>query len=1079
MEREIANLRAELEREREARVQAQARDVQALADLRRKHADELLHHAKELSGHFEVLAQRDTELDQVRWEARLAEDKWERQQISLVESGRDRLRASEADLERLSGEIGDLRAALVEAEGRARQGPSPAELERMRSVLEQAELAAQDTEAALQAAEVGHEQERRRLAECLALSEDAVDAIRETSSVELRDLERRYVHALSQKDAALAEQQRRAWEAEQALHTAEQALERAHDERLRQQAPAPPEPLKNDGLEQERAKLQAEVDRLQGRLREETDETEQHKSEADGYRHMLVKITSDLNHANDDIVRERERAGRAVADCDRASAEMRQSQAELLRRMGETQAEELNQRDLQMNRAWQETQMARREVEVARADAQQALNDLQQAHAAELNRLRRDIAEAAARRDAEVERVQQQAQLARDEAHYQRAEADEHWRQRLADAEGALAMAREELQHERDELSRANGDYSHEITRIKKAHAEDLARIGTDRGQALQQRDAELQRLRKEMQQERREAERRREEMEASWQHRLAEAEQALKTGHAEWQQERERLFRTQQELESTLAQLRATHSDEVARARGRYAEELAQRDAELERVKQDLRHEREEGERMCSSVDEAWRRRVADSEKDFANMQTDLKREREHVSRLQAEHGAKNTELRDTFVAEMTRLKQEHTRAVDDKAAEWDVERRSLQREKDRLDRTIAEIEEGWQHKMAQIEADLLVARNVQSQEREKAAKVQSECKQSMSKLELAHAEELQKSAVETERQIRRREQELLLARDEAKSMKQEASKQEQESQEAWRWLSRVEGDLKSAQQDLKKEHELVAALQAAADSSTGDLKKSHQDELRHLTEENAKSLHYREGELTAARWELQEARQTSARKFAEVEDNWRRRLNLAETEANVAKQSLHSEITAQSEQSAASERLFVEAEQARRSAVELEEHLARQASDAHGATQELLRRVAEAEARGAAGLDLATRARVDAARADQALRLCRTELEDAWLDVESLEERARSSAEALTQACAVAAHAEMAAEGRGDELRHRSEQAWRSVAQRLENEVAELRVELDEAQVPRRLRLSPGSWASPTSPSFRSAAI
>ncbi len=132
---------------------------------------------------------------------------------------------------------------------------------------------------------------------------------------------------------------------------------------------------------QERAKLQAEVDRLQGRLREETDEMERHKSEADGYRHMLVKITSDLNHANDDIMRERERAGRAVADCDRASAEMRQSQAEQLRRMGETQAEELNQRELQMNRAWQETQMARREVEVARADAQQALNDLQQAHA--------------------------------------------------------------------------------------------------------------------------------------------------------------------------------------------------------------------------------------------------------------------------------------------------------------------------------------------------------------------------------------------------------------------------------------------------------------------------------------------------------------------------------------------------------------------------------------------------------------------------------------------------------------------------------------------------------------------------
>jgi len=97
--------------------------------------------------------------------------------------------------------------------------------------------------------------------------------------------------------------------------------------------------------------------------------------------------------------------------------------------------------------------------------------------------------------------------------------------------------------------------------------------------------------------------------------------------------------------------------------------------------------------------------------------------------------------------------------------------------------------------------------------------------------------------------------------------------------------------------------------------------------------------------------------------------------------------------------------------------------------------------------------------------------LQVCRLELEEAQRTAEDLEDQVRSSADALDRACAVAAQFEMAAETTGGEARRQSEQAWRSVAQKLEGEVANLRVELEEERVPRQLHFSPAG-RSPGSP-------
>jgi len=412
----------------------------------------------------------------------------------------------------------------------------------------------------------------------------------------------------------------------------------------------------------------------------------------------------------------------------------------------------------------------------------------------------------------------------------------------------------------------------------------------------------------------------------------------------------------------------------------------------------------------------------------------------------------------------------------MDDKSVAWDVEKRSLQREKERLERNIAELEERWQYKLTQAETDLAAAKHSLGQERDKAARIQSECKQSISRLEQTQAEELHKSSREAERQVQRRQQELDLAKDEARSMKQEAAKQEHESQEAWRWLSRVEYDLKIAQKDLRSEQELARSLQQSEDGTMQQLKKAHEAALQTREEEGSRKLQQSQAELRALRWELQEAHQNATEKLSHTEQNWSSRLRAAETEASVGQQALQSEMKAFTKFQEAAEQQMAEARQAKTQLKFLEDRVAsgtfgQQEGGRSGLSQEAWQqKVAEAEARGAAGVDLATKARVEAQRAEQALRKCRQELEEAKNANRALEEHTKSSAEALERACTMAAQAEVAAEARGGDSWRQSEQAWRSVASNLEAEVAALRHQLNEERLSRQLSFSP--VRSPSSP-------
>jgi len=819
----------------------------------------------------------------------------------------------------------------------------------------------------------------------------------------------------------------------------------------------------------------AEIEKLKRRMLEDSEETDRSRSEADGWRHMLMKITGDLNSKNDEIALEREKAGKAVADCEREKANLRQSHAEEIARLERTHTEALSKRDSQINSAWQDTQIAREAAERQRTETERYVADMQRAHADELTRLGWENAEALSKKDAEVDRAQQQVQLVRDEAHFQRAEAEEVWRQRCAEAESNLMSMREELARMRDQLTKVQSEHSTATAKLKRTHAEELAHASQDHTQTLALRDAELARLRKEMQYDRDEAERRRSELEKVWQQKLSEVENALKAARADSQQERERMTKAQAELENALGDIRNKHALELTKVHTNNANELAHKETEIEGLKRDLQHEREEGERLCSTVDDAWRSRLADAEKDFELLRSELRNEREATAKVKSEGSAAITELKEANARELTRLAQEHSGLVAKKEAEWDSKHRAAQLSRDRAERERAEAEETLQRKIAEAEADLAVARQAQTREQERASKLQAECRRSVTELEQAQADEVSRLGAEHARSLQRRDAELEQARIEAKSEQEEAAKQETESQEAWRWLSRVEGDLKTAQRELRQERELAAAAQAAGETSSSELRRTHAAQLARLNAEHTEAIAQRQGEVAAIRKDLQEARQEAKRKLTEAEDSWGKRLTRTEAEAEADRSSLQDKLSAILQERSTSEQQLAECRQARG---EIEEM--RQQVEQNEVWQ---RRIAEAEARGAAGVDLATRAKVDGQRAQDALKACRRELEEEQHCAQELQEQIRSSAEGLRKACAVAAQAELVAEQcKVEELRmqadqsrqqrgpsqDQSEQVWRSVAQGLESEVANLRVELQEShgQVWRSpARGSPGS--------------
>lgn len=976
-ERALLLAREELKLESNLADQARRHSI----ELRRSHADELLRHAKELSAGAEAIAERDAELELAREEARLAREGAScGGDASSSRASPEDLRQMEVLKHQLSVAEGELLRSREDVE-LEREAWRQTELQEMRQSLlgpeeERWQIQLQDMQEELAAAKIA-EEEAEFLKGAVEAAENRLKTQAASHEERLRQLDDFHLEALARRDEelnlarlevqctqeevgkhvteALTGWKQRLAQREEELKTARDELsaEREHADHMKSdleraagsnQTYYVDELRRRDNVHAEAmGQREAELQRALRQVAEEKEEGERQRVEAEGWRHMLMKISGDMNATTDNLASEREKTAKAAIDLERAKGELRQVHQEEVNRLKEAHKEELARRDAEAGRVWQDVNSARQEVDRQRAEAERVIADVRAAHKDELARAEWMQTEALAKKDSENDKLKQEIQLVRDEASFQRAQAEEFWQQRCQEAEASVKGLRDE------------------ISRLRERHTNEVSAISADHARTVSMRDQEIERLRKDVQQERSAAERRRAEAEGQYQQRIAEAEALVKTTRAEAQQERERMLKAQQELERSMAELREVHAAELTKALTKQGNELAKRDEELEEVRQELKREREEGERMCSAVDDAWRGRLADMEKDLALVRSELEDAR-----------------RGRDLAEQQNRQQEET----------------------------------WQQKSTELEVNLRAAQELATQQQERVERTQRESRRTLEQLEEKHSEEIVQRTVEHSRALAARDSEAEAAKRQAQSDREEAAQQTQEAQEAWRWLSRIEGDLKTAHADLKKERDQAAMMQVTSEQGMAELRVSHAEQM--------------------AKTKLE---------FSEAEDTWSARVARVKRELQTARHEVELERSSLSTVRAVSDRALAEAREA--SNEELSRMASRQAEllearsaeldkarDAARAAQEEAgrrafdteevwqRRVAEAEARGAAGVDLATKAQVDGQRAKAALEVCRQELEEERRLTEELRGRERASAEGLRQACAVAAQAEMVAE-------------------------------------------------------------
>lgn len=1038
VEHALALAREELKAESALAAKARAHGI----ELRQSHADELLRHARELSAGAEAIAERDAELDFVREEAQQAweEARRERDAATVAKADSERLaaeaRSQAAELEQAVQDLASAvapdgvplaRISLQDDAEHEEAAQAHAELRELRAVMEAEEECWQGRLREAEA-EVGSvreiQEERARLAAALAEGEGRIAALQEDHVAEAKSLGDAHAIILAERDEEIGtfrlevecmreevgrqvSQAMEVWKeklvcSEQQLHTAHEELasvrarainaqsssDRAADSSQATLQTYEEELRRRDALHADiLSEKDAEMRRVLQKADEEREEGERQRAESDGWRHMLMKMSGDLNASKDEVSQEREKVAKAAMDSGHVRGEMNQAHSEDLARLNRAHEEKVKECEAEIRQAWQEAQATRQEVGRQRADADRIVEEAKRAKGEEISRLEWAHGEALSKKDAEMERVKQELRLTRDEAQFQRAEADEFWQQRCADAEAGLKAAREEL------------------TRLRQAQAEDLSNVSSEHMRNIGMRDTEIDRLRKELQHERREAERKRAEADDMWQHRVSEVEGHMKAARVEFQQERDRLLKAQADLERALGELREAHAAELTNALTKQANDLASQDEEVEKLRRELHREREEGERMCSTVDDAWRSRLAENEQDLAELRTELQK---------------------------------------------------AKRDREEGERQRAQAEETAQRRVEHLEGDLKKAREMLSQHQEQAAKARTESKRSLAEIEEAHSEELERRSLEQSKALATMDTDLGAARRMAQAEKEEAEHQGHESQEAWRWLSRVEGDLKTAQKDLKQERESAVKTQFSGEQALTGLRASHAQQLAQASLEHAEVLEQRQSEVGGVRRELQEARteckkkvaevkeesrQDWQRKVAEAEEVWQKRHAQIEREFEAAQKSAEMERTATAKSKAGGDRALAELREANVQEVrnlvsrhveameeredELEDARDELRALREDASQRVAqadvswhRRIAEAEARGAAGIDLATKAQVDSQRAKSALEALRQDMAEERSLVEELRTRERASAEGLRKACAVAAQAEMFAE-------------------------------------------------------------
>lgn len=771
---------------------------------------------------------------------------------------------------------------------------------------------------------------------------------------------------------------------------------------------------------QQRDAVIAQV-RKQIQLRE--DEADNQRSEAEGFRRMATKIQGGLDLAGDQIDREREKSGRTVAEFDRAAAELRRAHADDVATIEDAHAEGLAERDAQVQLARRETQAVRDELEQSRVNARRLVSEMEEAHSKEIARLGSDHLVALSKNSSEAERAIRQAKFANEETHLQHTQADETWRQHCAELQTNLRNVQADLEKEAGEVLRARADLASAEAKFKKLNADSTARITAEHTHVLSFRDREIEKIRQEIQLERRSFEQRLSDEDNLWRQHLADFEELLRSVRAELHQERENNSRSKADSERALADMQKSHGEELAKMRRVHAEKLATKDVEIERGRQDLQKEREEGEQLCSTVDDAWKARVADAEEELNRLTAQCKLDHDRLAKTKADAAASLSEAKESCRMEIERIRQTSSKSMEDEETAWEEKRRGLQSEIERLDRSEKHLQEMLKRKIQVSEEELVAARQEAGVEKERATRLKADTDRAIFSLEQKQADETDKQNAEYQANLRRHLDDAETARLEAKKAVELREEHETESQSAWRWLSRVEGDLKATQKELNHERELSASLSSAREKLVNELKHAHGEQVERLTEETVEDRSRCHAELTSIRREADEFR-------AEIE-------------------SRQQELSAVSKQRLHDERAVEESLRARREAAVMQRRIEDRVAVSEEQWQQ---RVAEAAARGAAGVDLAAQRTVEKDRLETNLNILRDELEEERHEVAELRTQARASADGLGRACAVAAKAELAAESSNTSLHLMREEAWHSVAQKLEGEIAGLRAELAE---------------------------
>jgi len=588
----------------------------------------------------------------------------------------------------------------------------------------------------------------------------------------------------------------------------------------------------------------------------------------------------------------------------------------------------------------------KRETRVS-ADASDAMVELRRTHAERRKKLA-ECAEALAARDQEIDRARKEQQ---EEEKKKAAASEEFFMRWLNDAEDQLRNVREELSQEQALSTRLQ----EELNRESSAHAEALARrdadVAAEEAEAERQRAGAEEALRKladterdleaarvefvderslvakAMATEAAEAGRQRAGAEDAFR-KLANAERDLEAARGDFEVERNLAARTLAHRDAELAAKVAEAGRQRTEAEAAL-QRLADTEHNLQAVRAELGEERRlvaqakaDSERTSRAEAEAALGRLSNAEHGLQATRAELGEERRLVAQAKADSERTLAELNQFRARELSRLAAERSAELERHSAVSEAERRR------------AEAEEQWQRRLADADEALRAVQDELVREQRLAARVEASGERAFTEICQSHADEISRRAVEHSEVLARWKQEAM----DAQRGQEEAERRVAEADLHWRRsLAEADCGLQAAKEELRRERQLAATAQDSGESTLAELRQALAGErVRSASARaEAEALAFERdasAEAERARREAQSTReaaqasevleraaqaQRAERARLAAEETWQRRLDDVEAmsfrSAQEAEEAKHRATSAEQSASRAEEALYL----------------------------------------------------------------------------------------------------------------------------------------------------------------------